>query len=549
MLDNIPSIRARNEEWVFFALLALVTIVVMLELLSLYSTPVPDSYLWWGDESWLMIEFRTQILTGVFQHPYALSSSLARGSGILFGNMWVPALFYGIPATIVSPIAMDIVLLGRTVTAIFAFTLLVALYEIVRRLTADRLLALFSVLLLLTSRSFLLTSHSARYDILSALAIIIGTYVLLRYGTKWSHAAGSTIVGFITAATLLITIHVTLALTLAALVSVVYHSRERWWQSLLAFILGMAVFALVLAGIALLRGQPLFGSSWSGSFALNIHDIPALRFYSRSVQTANVIQRWSTLKEFGFGYIIAFAVLLIIVIIQFARKVVDWKIGWRIITLLIVLFSWTEFESSAPTSYLIYILPILSLVAALALKQFSSGGVRIGWIAVLGIALSILALRDMPGAHGNGYRLMTENYQAVGAALDQIEQADSEASIAHDAHPLLLAFNPAVHEVLRDTNVRLMTTHFIEFPVGTLNVDSVLRAEHVSYALIYLSAEKPDYMREVRPIMASLARTATPLWERAGFFTDIGRSYFDSKFGASITHDAPDTIRLYRLNY
>ncbi|HZK77050.1 MAG TPA: hypothetical protein VFD13_09095, partial [Candidatus Kapabacteria bacterium] len=178
MFDNFPSfqgslaIRDRSEEWIFFGMLALVTIIVMLELLSLYSTPVPDSYLWWGDESWLTIEFRTQILTGVFRHPYALGSSLAHGSGMVFGNMWIPALFYGVPATLVSPIAMDIVLLGRTVTAIFAFTLLLMLYEIVRRLSGDRLLAIFSVLLLVTSRSFLLTSHSARYDILSALAII-----------------------------------------------------------------------------------------------------------------------------------------------------------------------------------------------------------------------------------------------------------------------------------------------------------------------------------------------------------------------------------------
>jgi hypothetical protein len=94
-----------------------------------------------------------------------------------------------------------------------------------------------------------------------------------------------------------------------------------------------------------------------------------------------------------------------------------------------------------------------------------------------------------------------------------------------------------------------MTTHFIEFPVGALNVDSVLHAEHVNYALVYLSAWKHDYMREIGPLMVSLTRSATPLWERAGYFTDIGRSYFDSKLGTSIAHDVPDTIRLYRLNY
>lgn len=519
------------------------TIVVMTELLSLYSTPVPDSYLWWGDESWLMIEFRTQILTGVFHHPYALGSSLALGSGILFGNMWIPALFYGIPAALVSPIAMDIVLLGRTVTAVFAFTLLVTLYEIIRRRTADRLLALFGVLLLLTSRSFLLTSHSARYDILTALAIIIGLFLLLRYESRGNRVLYSAIVGFITAATMLITIHVTLALALAAFVTVLYNSREKWLQSLAGFVIGAVAFILILIGITVLRGQPILGPSWSGSFALNIHDIPALRFYSRSVQSANIIQRWGTIEAFGFGYVIAFATILVIFILQFARKAITWKIGWQIILLLIVLFSWTEFESSAPTSYLIYILPVFSFFAALALKRLLHEGFRFWLIAGLSFFLFIMALRDMPGAHGKGYQILSDNYQAVGAALDQIEQADS------GSHPLVLALNPAVHEVLRDTNVRLMTTHFIEFPVGALNVDSVLHSEHVNYALVYLSAWKPDYMREIGPLMASLARSATPLWERAGYFTDIGRSYFNSKLGTRIAHDAPDTIRLYRLNY
>jgi Dolichyl-phosphate-mannose-protein mannosyltransferase len=549
-----PTMRERSEEWVFFALLALVTIIVMLELLSLYSTPVPDSYLWWGDESWLMLEFRTQMLTGVFRHPYALGSSLASGSGIIFGNMWISALFYGIPAAFLSPIAMDIVLLGRTVTAVFAITLLVVLYEIARRLTSDRLLAMLSVLLLVTSRSFLLTSHSARYDILSALAIIVGVYLLLRYGAIGGRAIRSAIVGFCVAATLLITIHVTIALALAALVTVVYQARSGWLRSFFAFIGGAIVFMAFLVGVSALRGQLMLGQSWSGSFALNMHDIPALRFYSRSVQSANFIQRWSTLKAFGFGFILAIAAIVLIAIIQFARRNIRWKMGWRAVVPLVVVLSWTEFESSAPTSYLIYILPVFSLIVALALKRFSSGDMHIWLIAGLGILLSSMALRDMPGTHGNGYLLMTENYQAVGAALDQIEQQDSGAYVS-GVHPLVLTFNPAVHEVLRDTNVRLMTTHFVEFPAGetsskdpTLYVDSVLRAEGVNYALVYLSGWKHDYMREVGPIMAALGRKATPLWERAGYFTDIGRSYFDSKLGASIAHDAPDTLRLYRLH-
>ena len=524
------------EEWIFLALVALAVLILMVELLSIYSMPVPDSYLWWGDESWLMVEFRTQILTGIFRHPYALGSTLAQGSGMIFGNMWVPAVLYGIPAAIISPVAMDIVLLGRTVTAVLAVTLVFVLFEIVRRITADRLLAVMSVLLLITSHSFLFTSHSARYDILTALAILIGIYFLLRYNPYAVKRWQIVLAGVITAATLLITIHVTLALGLAALATVIYRARGNRIRALVVFAAGALGFITLIAGITILRGQPIFSPSFHGAFALNIYDIPALRFYSRSVQTANILQRWHTVWELGVGYIIAFAALLVILVVLLIRKNIRLRFGWRAVILAIALLSWLELESAAPTSYLIYTLPILSIAVAIALERLLTPAIRIWFVAVLAMILAALSLRDMPGPHGKGYRITSENYEAVGTAMSQIEEADS------GSHPLVLAFNPAIHEVLRDTNVRLMTTQFIEFPRNNHSADSVLHEQQVNYVLVYLSRIKPDYMREVEPILHALDSDAIPLWERAGYFTDIGRSYFNSSLGP------PDTIRLYKLH-
>src|SRR5437868_3239983 len=226
MLAKTTSYVSRLEDDVTFnILLALATALIMLQMLSLYTTPVPDSYLWWGDESWLMIEFRTQILEGVFRHPYALGSSLEHGSGLLFGNMWVTALFYGLPAALLKN-GPDIILIGRTVTALLDLTLLAAIFEIIRRLTSDRSIAMLGVILLLTSRSFLLTSHSARYDILSALAIVGGLYYLLRKQEArpdWK----ITLEGFVTAATLLVTVHVPIALWLAGLISVLFRAKNK----------------------------------------------------------------------------------------------------------------------------------------------------------------------------------------------------------------------------------------------------------------------------------------------------------------------------------
>ncbi len=520
----------------FSGLLALAATIFLLDLLSLSSTPVPDSYLWWGDESWLMLEFRNQMMHGVFQHPYALGSTLLHGSGIIFGNMWVPALFYGIPAALVSPERMDIVLLGRSITTLFAFTLLVALYEIVRRLTLDRLLALFSVFILLASRSFLVTGHSARYDVLSALAIIIGIYFLLCMRRPLTHLRAA-ITGYIVAATMLVTIHVTLALSLAALIVVLYYAGKRWPSVLAAFAGGAALFLLLLLAISALRGEStLFGTSGSTSFALNVQDVPVLRFYSRSVQVANFVQRWGMFRMYGLGYIFVFAAIAIIAIIHYLRTRSRIVIPIGMVTIAAVFVSWIEFESAAPSSYLIYVLPVLSLAAGLALKRVVGEQIRTWAIAGASIALFIFAFRDVPGMHGKGYHLMTANAMAVGAALGEIEQSDS----VH--HPLVLAFNPAVHDVLGDTNVRLMTTQFIEYPLVDRSVDSVLRNTGVNYVLVYASAIKPDYMREVGPIRAALDRMSTPVWERSGYFSDIGRSYFDTILGAQ------DTLRLYRVN-
>jgi hypothetical protein len=533
---KFSSVRSRSEEIIFPGLLALAATIFLLELLSLYSTPVPDSYLWWGDESWLMLEFRNQMMYGVFSHPYAIGSSLIHGSGIIFGNMWIPAICYGIPAALISPERMDIVLLGRSITTIFAFTLLVALYEIVRRLTADRLLALFSAFLLLTSRSFLFTSHSARYDILSALTIIVGVYLLFKVDRPLT-TMRAIVTGFLVAASILVTIHVTLALSLAALITILYHAGKRWPGVLAAYAAGAVVFVVLLIAISALRGQStLFGNSSGTSFALNIHDIPVLRMYSRSVQFANLAQRWGMFRMYGLGYLFIFAAIAIVAIVHYLRKPGRISIPLKLAAIVAILISWFELESAAPPSYLIYILPVLSLGAALALKHLAREDVRTWGIAAVSIMLGIFAFRDIPGRHGKGYHLMTANALAIGAALGAIEQSDS------GIHPLVLAFNPAVHEVLRDTSVRLMTTQFIEYPTSNLSVDSVLRNARVNYVLLYASAIKPDYMREVGPIHDALARIATPIWERAGYFTDIGRSYFDT------TLSLPDTLRLYRIN-
>jgi hypothetical protein len=542
LLAKFISFFSHREDAVFSTLLALGGAVFMLQLLSLYSTPVPDSYLWWGDESWLMIEFRTQIIHGVFRHPYALGSSLASGSGLILGNMWVPAILYGIPAALVDAPKMDIVLLGRSLTALIAFTLLVAVYEIVRRFTSDRLVALFSVILLLTSRSFLLTSHSARYDILNATVIVVGIYLLLR-SLRWNSLIspisirGAFLVGLSVASSMIVTIHVTLCLAIAAYISVLYRSHTKKLVATVAFFAGAALFLAILLGTSAMRGETtLLGFSGANSFTLNLHDVPALRIYSRSVQFADIFQKCGTFSSLALGYLVLFGVLLLAAFVQAARRKARARILPQAVIIIFVLASWFEFESAAPTSYLIYVLPVVSLAAGLILIRIIGGHLRTWSLAVAGLALLVFAFLDIPGVHGKGYRIATSNYQAVMAALSEIERPNSNSK------PLVLAFNPAVHEIIRDTTIRLMTTQFVEFPKRNESTDSVILQQGVQYVLLYRSAIKFDYMREIGPISDAMNRMGTLVWERPGYFTDIGRSYFQATIGA------PDTLQLYRIH-
>lgn len=514
---------------IFFAILAASSALIMFQVTSLFVAPIADSYLWWGDESWLMTEFRTQILTGVFRHPYALSSSLAHGSGVIFGNMWLTAALYGIPAALAK--SSDVVMIGRTVTALLSVTLAFVLYEIIRKLTGERLLALFGVLLLITSRSFLLTSHSARYDILSALAILAGFFWLLQFrGPMKARAAFLT--GLLVAGGLLISVHVSLILGLAVLVTVFVHSQAKA-RNVVLFVLGAATFALLLFLFSLAQGTSTLGTT-SGAFALNIHDVPALRLLSRSVQMANILQRWITATSFALGYVVVIAIALALVVVRIIRQrgrlsIPAWS--WLIAILLV---SWLEFESAAPSSYLIYILPVLSIGVALAMQAVSSKTVSSVLIVILSVVLIVCAFHDSWQSRWNGMRLARANDDAIAAACAEIEQDSS--------HPLVLAFNPAQHRLMTDTNLRLMTTQFVEFPESNAPVDSVVRKEHVRYVLLYRSALKSDYMREVRPIREAAQRMGTLVWERStAIVTDIGRSYFAPSFSGY------DTLQVYRI--
>src|SRR5665213_3267167 len=153
-----------------FLVLVGALVVFALQLRTLYTVPVYDSVRWGGDETWLMREFGDQASHGVMSYPESFGGG-QRTDGVLAGSMWVDALIYGATGNLFFP-AHDYVSVGRTVTALLALLLIASIYFILRKLRVSPLLASASVLLVVACQGFVWAAHSARYDLLTGLALI-----------------------------------------------------------------------------------------------------------------------------------------------------------------------------------------------------------------------------------------------------------------------------------------------------------------------------------------------------------------------------------------
>jgi hypothetical protein len=518
----------RETDWLPPALIALAIVAFAYELLSLYTTPLYDSYLWWGDESWLMLEFRSQILTGYFHHPFAYGSSLHATSGLLFSNMWLTAVVYGLPAALMQ--SVDIVSLGRTITAVLAAVLLGATYWSARRAEAGRTAALLAVVLVVTTRTFFLTSHSARYDILSALAILIFVTRLLVLSRRGLTVRDAFLVGLAFTGSLLVSVHIMLALAFAVPLVILLRS-DHTLPSIRSFAFGAAIPVIVFLIIAVASGaHSVFGYTGSSGFFSQVQNVPALRPFSRSVQMANLLQRLDMALRLAGPLTLLSVCALIVAMIPGFRRRHSLPMWWLPLSIIV---SWLLFESSAPTSYLIYIVPVVAVSASVLLSTLPPLVLAI--VAAVPVALLPFSILN---AESLGNTLTTYNDASVGEAI---------AHIRTDPKPgPVLTINLGVHELL-NAGLPIMTTQFVEFPASSLSPDSVLRQNNVHYMLLYQSPLHPDYMREILPLTRIAHDRGTLVFSRAAAMTDIARDYFAPN--VVITAPMPaDTLQLYLLH-
>lgn len=499
---------------------------------SLTIFPLADSYRWWGDETWLMLEFRNQILTGKFAHPFAFGSSIHYSSGPILGSMWLSALLYGVPSAL-APLS-SIVTIGRAVSFSFAVLLLYCVYRILRSRDTTATIALFFLLLIASTKAFLFSSHAARYDMATSVWVISVLALTQR-------TVSTFLLGAIAAAGLLLSVHA--MLLTAPMLGILILLKHRDVKEIARFVIGgVAVVALLLVVQLIVYGElSLFGGHHT-TFTSNVSDIPLLRPFSRSVQIANLVQKIGWLYHSAPAVLFLTPITLSIFVLR-TRKFTEDPLQQLVGFGAIIILSWLLLESAAPPSYVIYIIPVLCVMIAagiIAIKERIGERLNRAVMPIAsiigGIALCVIGAIELHSATHTAIILKDAQQAAVTKATDLMRHDSAFA-----ANDKVIVFNPAVHQLLGSMPGGLMTTHFIEFPASDATLGQTITNFHVHYILVFASAIKPDYMREVAPLLGYARTHGTLVLSEAGTFTDIGRDYWLSSLAQL------DTLLLYRL--
>ncbi len=482
-----------------------IVIVLVLQLSSLYVAPVHNSQLWFGDESWLMNEYREQMTSGVFSHPGAIASSVQLGNPFPFTAMWVTSFLYGGTALLFDH--ANLVNVGRTVSALIALAVVAILLW--RSSSQSLLPALAAVGMMISCRSFLYASHCARYDIFSALVILI---VLLYLGSREVLTNKELmIVGLMLGSSLLISAHpfaiLALPIAYAAL-------RTSWNPIKLAPFFFSVIFVLaVLYGLHFLT-QPALPSAPNVTYSVG--DQPILHPFSKSFQRHNLTRKYELLRDHAFPVFLMLGVI-VAGAARAARAQRKLLVLW---TLPVV--GWFFLEGGA-LSYLVYILPGLALACT---AVFQSCGVGLRSVVTIGV----LAL--LTNSAGEALQALS-----VGSTLTKEMEAAIKKSEPYLQDMPVIAMNAAVSLLESDpvrAKIGVYSTHFVLLPLVPQRSRPLLGS-----LLLFNRQDHPDFNWEA-PILRS--EIHDPSVVLTGQLLDAGRSYFEPLDGSQ------DTLLLQRLD-
>jgi hypothetical protein len=480
--------------------------VLLLQLSSLYVAPIHNSQLWFGDESWLMNEYREQMTSGVFRHPGAIASTVQIGNPFPFTTMWITSLLYGGAAKLFA--TSNLVDVGRTVSAGIAMVVIAIL--LLRAKKESLLAVLTGVALLISCRSFFFASHCARYDIMTAMTVLI----LMRYLSARDQLTQREfmVVGLAIGAGLLVSLHTSVMLAIPVAYAAVLTSWHpiKYTRAVLSALCVVAVLYLIH-----LITQPALPSVHDVTYSVG--DQPILHLFSKSFQRFNLTHKGGLLLDYAMPFL-AMLAILVAGMVQgpslHRKRLFLWVtpiVGWFIL-------------EAGPVSYLIFMLPSLAMGCVMAINRFDNRiriGLGISCIVLLGFSAS-----DALQAREVGGQLAREMSTAIEFVKPHLRE---EPAIVMNAALSLLESDP------KHARIGVFATHFVLLP----NIPS--RSNPMPGSLILFGRHCiPDFNWEA-PILRS--EIHSPDLKLTGQFLDAKRSYFSRLDGSQ------DTLLLQHIDF
>jgi len=509
---------------------------------TLYQFPAPDSYRWYGDETWLMLAWKSLIAHGRMVVPIALESMLAKPPGLLLGSSWFTALWYGLPQLLFPP-HFDPITIGRTISFCLGIATLVVIGIAGSRLKLSTSFTVLSMALLVTTRAYTLAMHSARYDIITGLAALgFIAFFAVRVGDRFLNRPrrGARFAFWLGSIALLLCLtispHVGALLMLPAIFIAWYFGAFETVRTSIALIAGAVVAFAALALVYVAANHVLVitgiaaGDNQTNSY---LQHLPILRLFSWSAERHQLGAKLYYLWDEAPAFAILLPLIALSEIVLLLRRERHSATLFLTICLVCVLLSGAVFQSTLPY-YVSYFLPLAALVFAAHAREWANGI----WLRPLLAAASLVVAAEifliwlpaLDNAGRIGKRIGDANTAAIQAAIEQTSRGWEPGA----DHPLILAQGPAIHELLRDTSVRVMSEAFLFFPASSESTDSAISRADVNYIIDYHKPMTAEYDRAIRKWK--------PIFSRTGPLLDRTLNYFHD------TTSELDTLTMYQVD-
>jgi len=503
---------------------------------TLFLFPVPDSYRWYGDETWMLTAWRNLLTHGKMAVPFAIGSTIQESPGFLLGSPWLSALIYGAPQ-LIAPVDADVITVGRTISFVLGLGSLVLIGWFAFRLRISTGFALLAIVLLLTTQTMTYATHSARYDVITGVAILgyVGA-TAIRLQRKHRSSLLFFIFGFVAVLFgLAISPHLEVLLFGVAIYSALRLGVLRRWKFTVSYLAGALICLILLVLLYTLSNAHFSlaeGITSGNEYSAVLNNLPVRRLFSWSAQSHQLWAKgyylWQEAPVFAF-------LLPIILVSEIALRVTKREsdvASFFSISLFLVILSAAFFQSTLPY-YLAHVLPLIALTFVVHLNEWKRSTMIQPALAFVSLAITIaIFLWWLPALNRAG-RMGDAINEANTTAVQAAFEAEGRAQVAKEKRPLVLAQAPAIHELLRDQTVRLMSEAFLFFPIRNEPIDSTLHRANVEYII--------DYDRPMTDEYRNVVHQASPIFIRTGRFLDRTVDYFHD------TTSEIDTLTLYHV--